>query len=161
MSLNSQNIDAEVYKSKPLAVAEIQGSEDYSGIKGKVSFYKVEQGVVVAASIHNLPKTETDIFAFHIHAGSDCNCNHSDHFQGAGPHYNPNNTPHPQHAGDLPPLFGNNGLAWLAVLTDRFQIEDILGRAVIIHLNPDDFTTQPAGNAGTRIACGIVKKVEE
>lgn len=65
---------------------------------------------------------------------------------------------HPYHAGDLPPLFSANGNAVLEVLTDRFNIHQIIGKTIIIHRNPDDFTTQPSGNAGEKIACGVIKK---
>ena len=49
--------------------------------------------------------------------------------------------------------------AYLSVLTDRFNVSDIIGRTVIIHNMPDDFTSQPSGNAGEKIACGVIKKV--
>jgi len=48
------------------------------------------------------------------------------------------------------------GCAHLSVRTDHFRVQDILGRTVVIHSHPDDFRTQPAGNAGTKIACGVV-----
>ena len=74
-------------------------------------------------------------------------------------HYNPGGCEHPSHAGDLPPLFANyDGFAWNAVLLDRFKWGDILGLPIVIHLNPDDFTTQPSGNSVTMIACGIIEK---
>jgi Cu-Zn family superoxide dismutase len=67
------------------------------------------------------------------------------------------NQPHPRHAGDFPPLLETaRGGAQLSFLTDRFTVAQALGHAVIIHLNPDDFTTQPSGNAGPMIACGMV-----
>ena len=72
-------------------------------------------------------------------------------------HYNPKDCPHPYHAGDMPPLFGNNGEAFMAFMTDRFTVEEIIGKTVIIHSNPDDFTTQPGGNSGEKIACGKIK----
>ena len=65
---------------------------------------------------------------------------------------------HPKHAGDLPPLMGCQGNAYLAVKTDRFIVHDIIGKTVVIHSDPDDFHTQPAGNAGKKIACGVIRK---
>jgi len=59
----------------------------------------------------------------------------------------------------MPPLFGNNGRAVSIFLTNRFSIEEVIGKAVIIHGSPDDFTTQPSGNAGEKIACGIIRPV--
>ena len=58
----------------------------------------------------------------------------------------------------MPPLFSNRGYALQAFLTDRFTVGEILGRTVIIHDGTDDFTSQPAGNAGARIACGVIRK---
>lgn len=63
------------------------------------------------------------------------------------------------HAGDLQPLFENNGFAYYSFITNRFSIEDILVCSVIIHDNVDDFTTQPAGNSGSKIACGVIEKI--
>ena len=78
-------------------------------------------------------------------------------FASAGGHYNPKNCPHPAHAGDLPPLFGNQGYAWQGFYTERFIPDDVVGKAVIIHGQRDDFTTQPAGDAGSRIGCGVIR----
>ena len=65
---------------------------------------------------------------------------------------------HPNHAGDLPPLFGNNGFALSLFLTNRFTVDEVIGRTIIIHDHPDDFTTQPSGNSGTKIACGVIRR---
>ena len=54
--------------------------------------------------------------------------------------------------------FGNNGYAYLSVFTSRFSIDDIISKVLIIHDMPDDFTTQPSGNAGTKIACGKIMR---
>jgi Cu-Zn family superoxide dismutase len=51
-----------------------------------------------------------------------------------------------------------DGNAIMAVKTNRFSIHEIIGRTVVIHSQPDDFTSQPAGNAGTKIACGVIRK---
>lgn len=102
-----------------------------------------------------LPDSETGFFGFHIHAGNDCS---GTGFPATGGHYDPQMNPHPQHAGDLPPLLGDNGTAWLSVLTGRFQIRDIIGKTVVIHSNPNDFITQTSGNAGTKIACGVIRR---
>jgi Cu-Zn family superoxide dismutase len=151
-------------KKLPNATAVIKGSEEYSGIHGTVKFYQESSGVLVVADILGLPapteNCKSQIFAFHIHGGSDCSGNPEDPFANAGSHYDPDGCPHPYHAGDMPPLFVADGRAFLAFLTDRFNIGDILGKTVIIHDRPDDFTTQPSGNAGTKIACGIISKVK-
>lgn len=59
----------------------------------------------------------------------------------------------------MPPLFGSSGYAYLAFFTNRFTVPEILGRTVVIHDIPDDFTTQPAGNAGMKIACGVIQAI--
>ena len=80
----------------------------------------------------------------------------NDPFSEAGGHYNPTNQPHGNHVGDFPVLFSNNGKALMSFFTDKFQVGDIVGKAVVIHLNPDDYRTQPAGDSGPRIGCGVI-----
>lgn len=146
-----------VLGEKPNAEAAICGSYKYKSLKGKVMFYQLCGGVIVHAEIEGLPKRCNPFLGFHIHSGTKCTGNESDPFLNADGHYNPNNCPHPCHAGDMPPLFNANGKAVLVFLTDKFTVSEILGKAVIIHSMPDDFTTQPSGNAGEKIACGTVK----
>lgn len=82
--------------------------------------------------------------------------NSEDAFADTKGHYSIDNCMHPYHTGDMPPLFGNQGYAFSIFLSDRFNVYDILGRTVVIHLHPDDFHTQPSGNSGMKIACGII-----
>lgn len=138
----------------PQAIANIRGSAAYPKLRGQVRFYQLQHCVLVEAVIHGLPATETGFFGFHIHTGN--RCSGTDIADTLG-HYNPTETPHPLHAGDLPPLMSCHGDAYLAVKTSRFRIEDILRRTVVIHSMPDDFTSQPAGNSGTKIACGVIR----
>lgn len=151
-----------VLRGSPQAEARVAGGEGVPGIGGWVRFYQTDEGVVVYAEITGLPKPEGPcqgrVFGFHIHQGADCGGQAGEPFPHAMGHFNPGGCGHPYHAGDLPPLFGNNGLAVSAFLTDRFLVEDIIGRVVIIHSQPDDFTTQPSGGAGEKIACGVVRR---
>lgn len=145
--------------NKNRATAKISGSEKYPDIYGIVCFKESELGIIVEAEVFNLPIGETcssGIFGFHIHEGTSCSGDEKDPFKDAKAHFNPKNCPHPYHAGDLPPLFGNRGYAKMSVLTDRFTLDEIIGRVIIIHSMPDDFTSQPSGNAGEKIACGII-----
>ena len=153
-----------VLRRRPDAWASVTGSSEYPRIHGTVRFYQTSCGVIVTAQISGLPQStavcETQFFGFHIHEGNKCSGNQEDPFADAGTHYNPESCPHPAHAGDLPPLLGNHGLAVQLFLTNRFTVQEITGRTVIIHMQPDDFTTQPAGNAGAKIACGIIHSIE-
>ena len=149
-----------VFRRHADAAALINGSEKYPGIHGRILFYQLKNGVIVHTEVINLPSNSevcnSPIFAFHIHDGNRCEGNATDSFADAGMHYNPSNCPHPYHAGDLPPLFGVDGRALSAFLTNRFTVREIIGKTVIIHSSLDDFTTQPSGNAGEKIACGVI-----
>ncbi len=142
--------------SLPVAEATIRGGIEYPKLTGKIKFYQKRNAVLVVADIQGLPQTATNFFGLHIHEGKGCS---GINFEETKGHYNPTNAPHPVHAGDLPPLMRCNGGAYLAVATDRFRIAEIIGRTVVIHDMPDDFTSQPAGNAGTKIGCGIIKSI--
>ncbi|MDE7220220.1 MAG: superoxide dismutase family protein [Oscillospiraceae bacterium] len=148
-------------RGRAQAEARITGSESYPAISGLVRFFQTGCGVIVCAEICGLPQDSRAcherIFGFHIHEGTSCGSGMDGAFAGAMSHYNPNDCGHPHHAGDLPPLFGNNGLALSAFLTNRFSVDEVTGRTVIIHDQPDDFTTQPSGNSGTKIACGVIR----
>ena len=141
------------------AVAKIRGGIGYPDLRGKATFVQTDRGVLVTVRVNNLPENspcDGGIFAMHIHEGENCAGDTADRFSGAKTHYNPQECLHPYHAGDLPPLIGNNGFAYLSVLTDRFTVSEILGKVIVIHQNRDDFTTQPSGNAGTKIGCGKI-----
>ena len=142
-------------KHEPAAVAHVRGSEAHPDIRGCVRFRQMGGGVLVTAEIRGLPG-DNGFFAFHIHSGSGGTGEGP--FACVGGHYDPAGRPHPDHAGDLPPLFGNRGYAYLSVFTDRFTVDEVLGLAVVIHAKPDDFTTQPSGNSGERIACGEIRR---
>lgn len=148
-------------RQTPSAYAIINGSDQYPDLHGRTLFYQLEGSVFVCTEVSGLPKNadkcKQPIFAFHIHSGESCTGNSDDPFANTLSHYDANGCPHPYHAGDLPPLFGADGFAVSAVLTDRFNVSEVIGRTVIIHSMPDDFTTQPSGNSGIKIACGEIK----
>ena len=144
------------------AVAKISGGNGYPDLRGKATFVQTDRGVLVTVKVRNLPENslcDGGIFAMHIHEGENCAGDTADRFSGAKTHYNPQECLHPYHAGDLPPLIGNNGFAYLSVLTDRFTVSEILGKVIVIHQNKDDFTTQPSGNSGTKIGCGKIMRL--
>lgn len=137
------------------ASAQIKGSKNYPELEGKVIFYQMQNGVLICTEIFGLPK-ESSFFGFHIHDGTSCSGTKTDAFADALTHYNPYDRPHPYHAGDLPPLLSNSGYAVSIFLTDRFSVNEVLGKTVIIHSSPDDFTSQPSGNSGEKMACGVI-----
>ncbi|MBQ7761190.1 MAG: superoxide dismutase family protein [Clostridia bacterium] len=147
-------------RKQPDAYAIIKGSQEYNSILGKAVFYRTQFGIIVITSVSGLPEQAqncaNNIFAIHIHEGEECTGNEKDPFFNTKSHYNPNNCPHPYHAGDMPPLFATNGNALSAYLTNSYTIEEIAGKTIVIHKNPDDFKTQPSGNSGTKIACGKI-----
>ncbi len=146
-------------ENRPQALAWVTGNDVSPNLSGLVKFYDTPYGgVLVESEIFGLPNIQSpgssNFYALHIHESGDC----SDHFSHAGEHFNPSMQPHPYHAGDLVPLMGNQGYAWGAFYDKRFTVRDILNRSVIIHAQRDDFTTQPSGNSGTMIGCGVIRR---
>lgn len=142
------------------AYSDVKGSSLYPCLHGHVQFFSYRKGSLITGEFWGLPYSKhpcaSNLCALHIHEQGVCEDAHTDHFQNSKGHYNPTNCPHPAHAGDLPPLFSNEGYAWFSFYTDKFQVHDVIGRSIIIHAQADDFTTQPSGNSGDRIACGII-----
>ncbi|MBQ2699288.1 MAG: superoxide dismutase family protein [Firmicutes bacterium] len=140
---------------KPQAVAVIVGSSDAPDLSGCAEFYQCAAGVLLSVQVSGLPQQNSSgFFAMHIHEGESCS---GAGFPRTGGHYNIVETLHPLHAGDLPPLLSCHGSAWLTVLSDRFCVEEVIGRTLVIHSSEDDFHTQPSGNAGVKIGCGEIK----
>lgn len=143
-------------------LARIKGSKDYPKLSGMVRFYQTKKGVLVFAQVSGLPHSSLPcqgrVFGFHIHKGTDCGGNGNDPFANAMSHYDPVGCQHPHHAGDLPPLFESGGTALCVCLTDRFTVDEVMGRTVILHAHPDDLTTQPSGGSGEKIACGVIRR---
>lgn len=147
-------------KNQPQAAAWVTGNTNAPQLSGLVKFYETPyEGILIEAELFGLPNIHTsgssNFYAMHIHENGDC----SWHFTKTGEHYNPQNQPHPYHAGDLLPLLGNQGYAWEAFYDKRFSIPDILGRSLVIHSNRDDFVSQPSGNSGDKIGCGIIQRI--
>jgi len=169
--MESYNDGPPMYPYQPMghmsrAFAEIRGSEFAPNLTGYVMFTDVPYGTEVMVEVSGLPQYqpakdgESPIgpHGFHIHEDGNCHVdNPEDPFQHTGGHWNPTNQPHGNHAGDFPVLFSNNGYARMSFFTNRFHVQDVIGRAVIIHLNPDDYRTQPAGDSGKRIGCGVIR----
>ncbi|MDM0043889.1 superoxide dismutase family protein [Variovorax dokdonensis] len=131
-------------------------------VAGTVTFTALEHGVRVAGEVRGLkPGSE---HGFHIHEKGDC----GDNGNAAGGHFNPSGGKHGKygsaggHAGDMPSLVADSSGA------ARFSVDDhsisltegtpnnIVGRALVVHRDPDDFSSQPAGNSGPRVACAVI-----
>jgi superoxide dismutase, Cu-Zn family len=131
-----------------------------SKVTGKVVFIKTDAGIKVIANIEGL--TEGN-HGFHIHACGDCS---SEDGMSAGGHFNPDNKMHGapvdsmRHAGDMGNIVADkSGKAHLEFTDKDISLEgphSIIGRSVIVHKNADDLKTQPTGNAGARVACGVI-----
>ncbi|HET9819195.1 MAG TPA: superoxide dismutase family protein [Rhodanobacteraceae bacterium] len=136
-----------------------------SDVTGKLAFVSTDQGVRITGRIAGLKPDSTH--GFHIHEHGDCSTPDA---SSAGGHFNPMQQPHghpaqgPRHAGDLPNQTADaEGVATVDVLAHDVELgtggsTDILGGAVIVHAKPDDYTSQPSGDAGARIACGVITR---
>ncbi|MEJ2637687.1 MAG: superoxide dismutase family protein [Calditrichia bacterium] len=141
------------------AIAVLHPTDGYS-VHGTVTFTKVDGGIKVVADVQDLSPGK---HGFHIHSAGDCSAIDA---SSAGGHFNPEGTKHggpeskERHVGDLGNLVaGDDGQAhyeWVDPLLSFEGLHDIIGRAVIVHLGPDDLTSQPSGNAGPRVACGVI-----
>ena len=144
----------------PRKAVAVLHSADGGKVHGIVSFMKDRGGVRMIASIEGL---SPGLHGFHIHEYGDCS---SPDFNSAGGHFNPMNMPHgspdvdKRHAGDLGNIEADKtGLARYERVDKLLTLEgpqSIIGRAVVVHADPDDFTTQPTGAAGARLACGVI-----
>ncbi len=148
------------------AFANIQGGPLAPNLRGIVIMQEVRGGTEVYVEVLGLPpyrpaqdgQDPVGPHGFHIHENASCAVGDPDKpFEAAGEHWNPTNQPHGNHAGDFPVLFSNGGYARMSFFTNKFRVNDAIGKAVIIHQNPDDYRTQPAGDAGKRLACGIIQ----
>lgn len=143
----------EIGFNKPDAVAWIQGNVQHPELFGNVFFWGMSSGgVFVTAEVIGLPQT-SEFLGMHIHEIGDC----VPPFLKTGNHYNPKGEKHPMHAGDLPSLLNNNGYAYISFYDERFTVQEVIGKSIIIHSKRDDFSTQPSGDSGEKIGCGVIK----
>lgn len=152
--------------------ATTQGPQAVAGLRptagntttGTVRFAQSGDAVRVSGEVRGLKPGA--VHGFHVHEKGDCS---SPDGNSAGGHFNPDGKPHGQHgtgshhAGDLPSLRADaNGVASFSFDSRSIRVgsgaTDVIGRGLIVHRDPDDFTTQPTGNAGPRLACAVIAK---
>jgi superoxide dismutase, Cu-Zn family len=135
-----------------------------SRVAGHVDFAERADKVLVTVKVSGLAPNSRH--GFHIHEKGDCSAADA---STAGGHFNPDQNPHghpeqaKRHAGAMINLVTDSkGESTASFEVDMIRLDDgkygILNRALIIHANPDDYVSQPVGNAGGRIACGVIKK---
>ena len=147
--------------SGPTASAALKPTQG-SAVAGTVRFAQKGDNVLVTADVSGLkPNSE---HGFHVHEKGDCSAPDG---MSAGGHFNPTGKPHAhhgqgeRHAGDMPNLKADaNGNAKYSFETDALAVgggaANVVGRSVVVHRDPDDYKTQPAGNSGPRLACGVI-----
>jgi Cu-Zn family superoxide dismutase len=141
------------------AIAVLHPTEG-SNVNGTVVFAEVDGGVQVIAELQGLSPGN---HGFHIHEFGDCSAPDA---TSAGGHFNPMGSPHAgpedavRHAGDLGNILaGSDGkarLEWVDPVLRLSGQDSVVGRAVVVHAGEDDLASQPSGNAGPRVACGVV-----
>lgn len=150
--------------NQPMAKAMLEPRSG-SQVSGKVSFTPVGDKLLVEAHVTGLTPGE---HGFHVHEGGDCSAADASgtlgHFNPAGmPHGHHHQMHHAQrHAGDLPNLVADSsGQAYYRAEVTGLKLDrsarGIVGRSVVVHADADDYQSQPAGNSGRRIACGVIK----
>jgi superoxide dismutase, Cu-Zn family len=141
------------------AIAMVEGLGDHK-VKGKVTFTKTDEGVEIVGEFTGLQPGQ---HGFHIHEFGDCSMADG---KCAGGHFNPTNMPHAgpdddkRHVGDLGNLKADStGNASYKRTDSKSKLNgqnSIIGRALIVHAKADDLKTQPSGDAGDRIGCGVI-----
>ncbi len=147
---------------KPPRATAVLEARSGSSVTGKIELTEIRGEVRARVELDGLaPNSE---HGFHIHDKGDCSAPDG---SSAGGHYNPNGAAHgragipPHHAGDLPSLSADaRGQVRADVLLDGVTLAagptSIIGRSLVVHRDRDDFATQPAGNSGPRVACGVI-----
>ena len=139
----------------PVAEATLEARSG-SKVAGTASFVSEMNKVRITARVSGLTPGE---HGFHVHDSGDCSAADASSAKG---HFNPGGSSHGHHAGDMPNLVADaSGNASISVELSQFELNEgpngIIGRSVVVHADPDDYKSQPAGNSGQRVACGTIR----
>ncbi len=151
---------ASAFAQEPTKAVAVLHPTKNSKVEGTVTFTKSRDGVKIVANLTGLTPGK---HGFHIHEYGDCS---SPDGKSAGGHFNPAKAPHaghdmtPRHVGDLGNIEADSAGKAHLKLTDKLMTmsgeNSIIGRGVIVHEKADDLKTQPTGDAGGRVACGVI-----
>jgi Cu-Zn family superoxide dismutase len=133
-----------------------------SNVSGNVRLTPTAGGAVALVEIQNASPGEHGV---HVHENGDCS---DPAAQSAGPHYNPKSAVHHggaatpvRHAGDLGNVqVDSSGRGLLVISVSDLSLDDVVGRSVVVHEKRDDLQTDPAGNSGSRVACGAIRAAQ-
>jgi Cu-Zn family superoxide dismutase len=148
------------------ATATLQAGPEVRGFSGTVTFTPAGNGGGGGTLVAELRGAPPGRHGIHLHENGQCT--HDDpagkHFSSAGGHFNPTQAPHacpptdPRHAGDFGNVeVGPDGTGRLTLTLSQLSLNTLVGKAVILHAGADDCATQPTGNSGDRLACGVVE----
>jgi Cu-Zn family superoxide dismutase len=151
--------------SAPLQAIAVLHPTAGNKVSGTVKFTEVADGVQVNAELAGLTPGE---HGFHVHEFGDCSATDA---SSAGAHFNPTNKPHAgpdapdRHVGDMGNVEADaSGKAKLEYVDHQISLtndqQSVIGRSVVVHMKRDDLKSQPSGDSGARIACGVIGRAK-
>ena len=161
-----EHIEKAISTSPSKQASAIINASSGSEVSGTATFTQTGQKVMLRIEVENVSPGEHGV---HIHEYGDCSAPDG---KSAGGHWNPTNVDHGKwgvgefHLGDIGNIMvGEDGTGSIELATDLWEVGtgsdiDVVGKSIIVHADPDDFVSQPSGNAGARIGCGVIELVE-
>lgn len=161
-----EHIEKVVSTSQSKKASAIINPSSGSAVSGTATFTQIGQKVRLRIQVENVSPGEHGV---HIHENGDCSAPDG---KSAGGHWNPTDVDHGKwgegefHLGDIGNIMvGEDGTGSIELVTDLWEIGtgsdvDVVGKGIIVHADPDDFVSQPSGNAGARIGCGVIELEE-
>lgn len=166
LALSSCGSSSKINTKNLIASAQLQSTANTAINVGSADFYLQKDGQITMVMKINIKEKANSSVAVHFHEHGDCG-NKGDNTHG---HWNPTKENHgqwgnpPFHSGDIGNIsLDKNGNGKVVITTDRWSVKEgninnIIGRGIIVHGGVDDYKTQPTGNSGPRIGCGVIEK---